>query len=45
MKIVITQNDRNHSNFYQEVAVLGFDFRLSCYTAEIGSSLRAVTGH
>jgi len=23
MKLVITQNDRNHSNFYLEMAVLG----------------------
>jgi hypothetical protein len=33
MKVVITQNDRNHSNFILEMAVLGFELRpLSCMT-------------
>jgi hypothetical protein len=30
-KIVITQNDRNHSDFHLGMAVLGFELRLPCY--------------
>jgi len=30
-KIVITKNDRKHSDFHPGMAVLGFELRLSCY--------------
>jgi len=34
-KLVITQNDRNHSAFDVGKAVLGFELSLPCYTTDV----------
>jgi len=42
IKIFITQNDRNHSDFHLGLAVLGSELRVPCYDSDRKNVLIAI---